>query len=339
MPSGTPVRTLMRSQSAAGRLHVSFVIPVRNDAMRLRRCLESIAANDYPVDCVEVVVVDNGSTDSSPAVAAEAGARVLSIPDGPVSLLRNRGAIVAKGDILAFVDADHAIARDWIRCAVALLAERPAAAAVGALCRAPQDGTWVQRAYDRLRGRSESAHLVEWLGAGNLAVRRSAFLACGGFDTTLETCEDVDLCKKLRRRGGLIVSDPALVNVHFGDPSTIAALFRSELWRGRSNLAVSLRPPLRPRELPSVAIPVFQLVGVVGSIASLAINGRVSVALALAGLFPLAVFPLARAWRMSLRQGNSSLLEYAGNTAVAFVYDAARALALVAFAGHHARRT
>ena len=55
---------------------VSFVIPVRNDARRLHRCLASIAANCYPPDRIEIIVADNGSQDDSAAVAGQAGARV-----------------------------------------------------------------------------------------------------------------------------------------------------------------------------------------------------------------------------------------------------------------------
>ena len=51
---------------------VSFVIPVRNDATRLRRCLATVTANDYPRDLVEILVVDNESTDGSGQVGIEA---------------------------------------------------------------------------------------------------------------------------------------------------------------------------------------------------------------------------------------------------------------------------
>ena len=58
----------------AHRQRFSFVIPVRDDARRLEVCLASIAANDYPRDLVQIIVVDNGSRDDSAAVARAAGA-------------------------------------------------------------------------------------------------------------------------------------------------------------------------------------------------------------------------------------------------------------------------
>ena len=53
----------------ADRPVVSFVIPVRNDAVRLHRCLDSIARNDYPADRVQVIVIDNGSRDDTTGIA------------------------------------------------------------------------------------------------------------------------------------------------------------------------------------------------------------------------------------------------------------------------------
>src|SRR5580765_3330169 len=107
---------------------VSFVIPVRDDAVRLGKCLESINRNHYPRGLVEVIVVDNGSTDDSAQVARRHGAIVLR-STGRVAELRNRGARAALGGILAFVDSDHEIDGRWIRTAVAVLSDNDVAAA------------------------------------------------------------------------------------------------------------------------------------------------------------------------------------------------------------------
>ncbi|HLQ46159.1 MAG TPA: glycosyltransferase, partial [Planctomycetaceae bacterium] len=123
---------------------VSFVIPVRDDATRLERCLENINSSSYPATLREIVVIDNGSTDGSDSVAKRLAAGVVSMPRGRIAQLRNCGAALANGDILAFVDADNDITPDWIRTAVETLAS-PGVAAVGALYTAPEDGTWVQR--------------------------------------------------------------------------------------------------------------------------------------------------------------------------------------------------
>src|SRR5690349_7095885 len=98
--------------------HLSFIIPVRNDAVRLEQCLKSIRQNFGGGSTVDIIVMDNGSTDGSAAVARTAGARVFHMPLAGVSELRNAGALQATGDILAFVDADHEIGRGWIAAAL-----------------------------------------------------------------------------------------------------------------------------------------------------------------------------------------------------------------------------
>src|SRR4051812_14777393 len=79
---------------------ITFIVPVRNDANRLKRCLQSLAFSKLPAVSIEMVVVDNGSTDASREVARAAGAVVLELPGLRVGALRNRGAQVARGNIL-----------------------------------------------------------------------------------------------------------------------------------------------------------------------------------------------------------------------------------------------
>ena len=315
---------------------LTFIVPVRNDAVRLRRCLETMQSA-IPS---EIIVADNGSSDGSGDVARAAGARVLVLPADRVASLRNRGAREATGRLLAFVDADHELAPGWPEAAVALFDEEPDVVAAGAQYQAPADGTWVQRMYDRLRRRHPGRRPTEWLPSGNLVVRRDAFEAVGGFDTTLETCEDVDLCQRLRARGGQLIESDALSSVHRGDPRTLRALFFGELWRGRDNLRVTLRAPLTIRSLPSLLLPAAVLIGLAG------------VALGLV-TWPLGGWPFAAtgavlvaavvAMRTASLLGRISREERSGRAALEAVlvggaYDAARALALVARPSHDVRR-
>lgn len=325
-----------RTTSTGSVPKISFVIPVRNDAVRLRRCLASIAANHYPADRIEIIVADNGSADDSGVVAAQVGARVLSLPGMPVGELRNRAAESATGEILAFVDADHEIAPEWLACAAATFSE-PTIAAVGALCEAPRDGTWVQRTYDLLRRRSAGIRDVDWLGSGNMAVRRAHFESVGGFDTGLHTCEDVDLCRRLRHVGLRIVQDTRLRNVHLGDPSTLGDLFRGELWRGRDNLRVSFRGPMKLSELPSAILPIAELVLIGMAIVGIALGpkGLIGSGVALGAIILTAG---ARAAKMVSGHSRRSALTYSQAFAVAATYDLARAIAVIRPEGYQTRR-
>ena len=327
---------------------VSFVIPVRNDAERLRRCLTSIIHNDYPRELIEIIVVDNQSTDGSGRVARDHGAIVLQVGGAGVAGLRNRGARAALGSVIAFVDADHEIDRCWVSTAVDVLAS-PAVAATGSAYLPDPNGNWVQQQYDGLRWRTARREEVNWLGSGNLAVKRHAFETVGGFDATLTACEDVDFCNRLRQAGYRIVADPALRSVHFGDPRTLRALFLGELWRGRDNLRVTWSGPRTFRDLRSAIVPLGDLAIIMAGITAL-LTAHLVIALV---LWSLALIPAALRAMIILRNRLTAALVSARSElspvhvardavqamAVAVVFDVARALAIVTRADHEVRRS
>lgn len=94
-------------------MNVSIVIPVYNEADHLAACLEAIAAQS--VAPLEVIVVDNNSTDSTVAVASSfAFVKLLSEKKQGVVHARNRGFDAAKGDIIGRIDADTLLPADWV---------------------------------------------------------------------------------------------------------------------------------------------------------------------------------------------------------------------------------
>lgn len=314
---------------------VSFVIPVRNDVVRLQRCLTSITRNEYPRDLIEIVVVDNESTDGSAAGAREYGAIVIKSPGDSVAAHRNRGARAALGSIIAFVDSDHEIDRNWIETAVEVLTD-PNVAATGSAYLTQPYPNWVQQQYDGMRSRPLRREDVSWLGSGNFAVKRAAFDRVGGFNATLTACEDVDLCNRLRLAGHRIVADPDLRSVHFGDPKTLKALFFGELWRGRDNLRVTFSGPRTFRHLRSALVPIADLACIAAGVVAL-VTGHPVIAL---GLWTLAIVPAGiKAAMIVRRQLRRGLVSAVQAFAVVVVFDLARAFALLAKGSHRARRT
>lgn len=310
---------------------ISFVIPVRNDAVRLQRCLASVAvaAQTTPI---EVIVADNGSADDTPAAARAMGATVVSVPNRVVAAVRNIGVKATAGDLLAFVDADHELHRDWVAAVLTVMAD-PSVSGAGCDYHPPPGSTWVQRMYDRLRRHPHTQEDVAWLPSGNLVVRRHAFEAAGGFDESLESCEDVDLCRRLRQTGARLVAAPTLYSTHHGDPKTLRAVFWSELWRGRDNLRVTLREGLDARNLLGLGVSILYLVGICSIVAGLMawLFGNVVV---LAGAVVLLLLLTAARVLRLVRAGGSPI------EAVPFAvtFDSARALALVVRVGHGTRR-
>jgi glycosyltransferase involved in cell wall biosynthesis len=314
---------------------LTFIIPVRNDEARLAQCLASIARNGHTGVC-EILVIDNGSADGSVAVARRAGATVIELPHTPVAEMRNTGAGAAKGTLLAFVDADHILDAGWVAAALETLEDENVTAA-GAPYATPGDANWLQRAYGRLRPELKGSMQVDWLGSGNLIVRAEAFHRVGGFDTSLETCEDVDLCNRLRLHGFRLIADERLRSVHLGDPATVRAVFFGELWRGRDNMRVTLRGLLSLRALPSLLIPVWNLAALAAVALGLVLWPWAGGVLVAAAVLALVLTVALRLWRLLPRRAwvAGDLL---GAMAVAATYEVARALALVARATHRTRR-
>ena len=246
-----------------GRAGDSVVIPVRDDAARLRRCLERIAAGTPAGVRVEIVVADNGSVDDSAEVARRAGAHALSLPGLRLGELRNHAAAAGRGPVLAFVDADNEIGPAWIP-ADSRRWPRPRTGR-SARRAATLPGDLGERFYDRLRAIPRRRSRSTGSAAGTWRCAAAAFEEVGGFDADLETCEDVDLCRKLRARGYALLADLRLENVHHGDPRTLSQVFFGELWRGRDNVRVSLRPSVvgphaRERHPPVLSLAAGALV-------------------------------------------------------------------------------
>lgn len=316
---------------------IAFIIPVRSDAERLDRCLASIQANSDPSRPSRIIVADNGSTDNSPVVARRYGARVLMLPDLRLGALRNAAASAATEDVIAFVDADHEIAPGWTAAAMCLLKD-PQNGGVGAPYATPDNGNWVQRAYGLLRRHPVDTSRVDWLGSGNLAVRRSVFESVGGFDTSLETCEDVDLCRRLRAKGVRLLADPRLRSVHHGDPRTLRQVFLGELWRGRDNLKVSFRRPLSLSMITSAVIPAVNLAAISAFLAGpITVPGAAW--LRPAGLAASLAIALLRTALMLGRRRRDARTSTARTLAVAAAYELGRAFAVLGRFGYKNRRT
>jgi glycosyltransferase involved in cell wall biosynthesis len=108
---------------------VSVVIPVRDDVDHLRRCLAAVAEQTRLPD--EVVVVDNGSSDDSAAVARSAGAVVCDEPERGIARASARGYDTASGDVIVRLDADSIPPRHWVATALALLEDPEVVAVTG----------------------------------------------------------------------------------------------------------------------------------------------------------------------------------------------------------------
>lgn len=211
---------------------VTVIVPAKNAARSIDACLAALAAN-LPGASREIIVVDNGSTDDTVQRARGHGVRVLEVPQGFVSRIRNEGARSASGGIVAFIDADCLVLPEWYDAVVTGLAD-PSVGIVGCRHEVPADATWCQSVWHEAQMRREAeGDRVSYVPAGNCAMRRELFLTLNGFDERLETGEDPDLCVRVAQRGYRVATVRTMRCIHLGEPATLAAVFRRERWHGR----------------------------------------------------------------------------------------------------------
>ena len=239
---------------------ISFIIPVLNGERDIRRCLLSLGNMNFPEENYEVFVIDNGSTDSTQQIVRDLGFNLQIIPGVTVAALRNYGASAARGDYLAFVDADVEVMPCWPQGALAAF-EKELVVAAGCFPRAPRPATWVQQSWEVHQCGDQNNRLrrrVPWLPSMNLLVRHEVFLRIKGFNEDLVTAEDVDLCYRLGQHGS-IIDNPAMEAVHWGEAADLQTFWQKEVWRGMGSLKGVVRHGLRLDELPSLAYPLYLL--------------------------------------------------------------------------------
>lgn len=239
---------------------LSFVIPAFNEEELIARTIGSIHRFVPPLS-YEVIVVDNGSTDATAAIAADLGANVIQKTDGTIGGLRNFGVGLARGEILIFLDADVVLTDEWaarIPDALASVRSEPRML-TGAWCSVPADASWLERWWFAPRiGKSH-------LGTGHMIMTRQFFRELGGFDESLATGEDYDLSRRALSLGGRIAIDDRLKAEHLGFPRTIGAFVRREAWHGVGDVS-SLSVFLRSKVSLATAAFVVSHVALVGGI-------------------------------------------------------------------------
>ena len=219
---------------------ISVIIPTYNRAMYLERAIGSVLAQEHP--CDELIVVDDGSTDATPALVerlaagAAAPIRLVRQTNRGAAAARNLGVREARGQLLAFLDSD-----DWWLPRKLQLQTAAMAAAPAFLISHTRE-LWFRRGqrvnqkkkHDPPHGNIFSASLgMCVVGMSTVVARRELFDRYGGFDETLPCCEDYDLWLRVGCREPFLLVPEPLTAKEGGRPDQLSVVHRMGMDRFR----------------------------------------------------------------------------------------------------------
>jgi GT2 family glycosyltransferase len=196
---------------------VSVIVCAYQAADTIEECLTALDALNYPD--FEVIVVDDGSTDATAALAARFPAvRLITTPNVGLSAARNLGLAQATGEIVAYTDADVRVDREWLAYLVLPFAD-PAVAGAGGPAVVPADDPWFAQCVARAPGSPTHVLLddrvAEHVPGCNCAFRRDVLTAIGGFNPIfVRAGDDVDVCWRVQAQGWTIAFAPAALVWH-----------------------------------------------------------------------------------------------------------------------------
>ncbi len=239
----------MTATTSAAPRPLVVVIPAYNAEATLPACLDGLAASARVPD--EVVLANDGSTDTTAAIAASRGIRVIGHdgpPRGPAAM-RNAGVAASTAALLVFVDADVVVHPDALGRLEAAMDAPGVVAAFGSYDDRPASqrlpALYANLRHHFVHQRSAAEAHSFWAGLG--AIERQAFLAAGGFDPAFRqpSIEDIELGLRLKAAGGRIRLEPSALGTHHKDWG-LWQLWRTDITRRAapwSRLIASGRAP------------------------------------------------------------------------------------------------
>jgi len=226
---------------------VSVVVCSYNAERTMEACLASLEKLNYPN--YEVIVVNDGSTDQTPAIAERFPyCRIISQPNKGLSAARNVGAEAATGEIVAYTDSDCVADPDWLAYLVAKMETGGLVACGGPNFPPPEDSLVPAAVAVSPGGPTHvllSDDVAEHIAGCNMAFRRSVLLSIGGFDPIYRAAgDDVDICWRFQDAGYTIGFSPAAVVWHFRR-NTVKAYIGQQRGYGKAEALVYSKHPFR----------------------------------------------------------------------------------------------
>ncbi len=198
---------------------VSVIIPAYNAEKTIRKCLEPLMSQDYAEE-YEVIVVDDGSTDSTPHMVSEFNkVRLIKQENAGPAAARNKGAAEAEGEILLFTDADCVPEHNWISEMLKPFNENKEVFGVKGRYKTNQKeivARFVQLEYEDKYSYMLKDKYIDFIDTYSGGFKKAVFLEMKGYDTEFPVAcaEDVELSYRLSNRGYKMVFNPDAIVYH-----------------------------------------------------------------------------------------------------------------------------
>lgn len=218
---------------------VSIIVPVRNGGTNIERCIDALLAQQWPGERPELIVVDNASTDDTLARLRrrEPEITVLEEPAPGVSRARNRAMALARGEWLAFTDADCLPRPDWLFELVRAALENPGVSFVGgriaALRPTTSIGEFAEALFDQRRSIEEESPPA--FISANLLARREDLVQIGGFHPAFRRGQDTELAWRSHFQHGARVAYAERAVIDHVNVETLLGLLHKGVQHGRGS--------------------------------------------------------------------------------------------------------
>jgi glycosyltransferase involved in cell wall biosynthesis len=239
---------------------VTIILPIRNEGKHIATCLEAILQQDYPLEQVEILVIDGHSTDNTQAIVRQIAqqAHIIRLLDNPQQIVptaMNIGIKQAQGEVIIRVDGHTIIAPDYVRTCVEALMSSGADCVGGPMVACGQtpfgEAVALATSHPFGVGGSKFHYATEIMETESVylgAYRRDVFERVGYFDEEMVRNQDDEFNYRLRARGGKIVLYPTIRSIYY-NRSTARSLWRQYFQYGLWKVRVAQKLPgqMRPR--------------------------------------------------------------------------------------------
>ncbi len=214
--------------------NVTIIVPVYNAEKTLKECINSILDIDYPKEKLELIFVNNSSTDRTEFILNEYKDKIKILYEkkrGPAAA-RNKGLLNASGKIIAFTDSDCVVEREWLKNIIQPLKDEQIGI-VGGKILAKRPCNEIERFGESIHDHHTAINVFNppYVITMNWASRLSVLKEVNYFNEDFVRCEDVDLSQRIYMAGYKIVYAPEAIVYHRNE-KTLTGLFREGYLHG-----------------------------------------------------------------------------------------------------------